>query len=56
MTAAWWVAAQSQLAQARGLLTFEEKERYTFNCTYTFAAPLEKEPAELYVQMFFLLE
>ncbi|XP_047545347.1 sodium-coupled monocarboxylate transporter 1-like isoform X2 [Vanessa atalanta] len=33
---AWWVAAQSQLAQARGLLTFVEKERHTFNCTYNF--------------------
>ncbi|XP_046965119.1 sodium-coupled monocarboxylate transporter 1-like [Vanessa cardui] len=33
---AWWVAAQSQLAQARGFLTFDEKERYTFNCTYSF--------------------
>ncbi|CAH2102774.1 unnamed protein product [Euphydryas editha] len=35
---AWWVAAQSQLAQSRGLLRFNEKERYTFNCTYDFEA------------------
>ncbi|XP_045450061.1 sodium-coupled monocarboxylate transporter 1-like [Melitaea cinxia] len=35
---AWWVAAQSQLAQARGLLRFKEKDRYTFNCTYAFEA------------------
>ncbi|CAH2239518.1 jg21523 [Pararge aegeria aegeria] len=49
LTSAWWVAAQSQLAQARGHLTFEEKERYTFNCTYTFAPPLEREPLELEV-------
>ncbi|CAH0724686.1 unnamed protein product, partial [Brenthis ino] len=33
---AWWVAVHSQLVQAQGLLTFNEKERYTFNCSYTF--------------------
>ena len=36
LISAWWIAAHSQLAQTQGLLTFEEKERYTFNCTYTF--------------------
>ncbi|XP_045779079.1 sodium-coupled monocarboxylate transporter 1-like [Maniola jurtina] len=49
LTSAWWVAAQSQLAQARGQLVFEEKERFTFNCTYTFAPPPEKDPVDLEV-------
>ncbi|XP_031769051.2 sodium-coupled monocarboxylate transporter 1-like [Galleria mellonella] len=33
---AWWLAAQSQLAQAEGLLKFNEKPRFTHNCTYFF--------------------
>ncbi|XP_052740199.1 sodium-coupled monocarboxylate transporter 1-like isoform X2 [Bicyclus anynana] len=49
LISAWWVAAQSQLAQARGHLTFEEKVRYTTNCTYTFPSPVEKEPVEFEV-------
>ncbi|XP_026731489.1 sodium-coupled monocarboxylate transporter 2-like [Trichoplusia ni] len=36
LTSAWWIAAQSQLAQANGMLKFEEKPRFTSNCTYTF--------------------
>ncbi|PZC85702.1 hypothetical protein B5X24_HaOG215972 [Helicoverpa armigera] len=36
LTSAWWIAAQSQLAQARGLLMSNEKQRFTHNCTYDF--------------------
>uniref|UniRef100_A0A2A4JGL0 Sodium-coupled monocarboxylate transporter 1 n=1 Tax=Heliothis virescens TaxID=7102 RepID=A0A2A4JGL0_HELVI len=36
LTSAWWIAAQSQLAQARGLLMSNEKLRFTHNCTYEF--------------------
>ncbi|KAM3967594.1 sodium-coupled monocarboxylate transporter 2 [Aphomia sociella] len=32
----WWLAAHSQLAQAQGLLHFNEKPRFTHNCTYIF--------------------
>ncbi|XP_037298838.1 sodium-coupled monocarboxylate transporter 1 [Manduca sexta] len=40
LMSAWWVVAQSQLAQAKGLLTFVEKERFTHNCTYAFDHPV----------------
>lgn len=36
LVSAWFIAAQSQLAQAKGLLKFAEKPRYTYNCTYDF--------------------
>ncbi|XP_013149412.1 PREDICTED: sodium-coupled monocarboxylate transporter 1-like isoform X2 [Papilio polytes] len=36
LASAWWVAAHSQLAQAKGFLRFDEKERFTHNCTYDF--------------------
>ncbi|XP_049878245.1 sodium-coupled monocarboxylate transporter 2-like [Pectinophora gossypiella] len=36
LSTAWWLAAQSQLAQARGHLKFDEKPRFTHNCTYFF--------------------
>lgn len=36
LAAAWWVATQAQLAQAQGKLVFEEKPRFTHNCTYNF--------------------
>ncbi|KAJ2947733.1 hypothetical protein O0L34_g9509 [Tuta absoluta] len=39
LISAWFLAAQSQLAQARGHLRFDEKPRYTHNCTYTFDPP-----------------
>ncbi|XP_053611747.1 sodium-coupled monocarboxylate transporter 1-like [Plodia interpunctella] len=36
LVSAWWLVAQSQLAQARGSLRFSEKDRFTHNCTYDF--------------------
>ncbi|XP_060804661.1 sodium-coupled monocarboxylate transporter 1-like [Amyelois transitella] len=39
LISAWWLVAQSQLAQAKGLLRFKEKERFTHNCTYVFEQP-----------------
>ncbi|KAH9631487.1 hypothetical protein HF086_004648 [Spodoptera exigua] len=36
LSSAWWLAAQSQLAQARGLMQSGEKPRFTQNCTYEF--------------------
>ncbi|KAJ8735411.1 hypothetical protein PYW07_007031 [Mythimna separata] len=36
LSSAWWIAAQSQLAQARGLMQSGEKQRFTHNCTYDF--------------------
>ncbi|KAI8438246.1 hypothetical protein MSG28_010853 [Choristoneura fumiferana] len=37
LSSAWWVAAQAQLAQARGALRFEEKPRFIHNCTYSIS-------------------
>ncbi|XP_075970300.1 sodium-coupled monocarboxylate transporter 1-like [Anticarsia gemmatalis] len=36
LTSAWWIALHSQVAQAQGLMKFEQKLRFTDNCTYTF--------------------
>ncbi|XP_026319647.1 sodium-coupled monocarboxylate transporter 1-like [Hyposmocoma kahamanoa] len=39
----WWIAAQSQLAQAQGHLTYQEKPRFLHNCTYSYSPPLSEE-------------
>ncbi|CAH2050163.1 unnamed protein product, partial [Iphiclides podalirius] len=36
LLSAWWVAANSQWAQTNGFLNFNEKERFTVNCTYSY--------------------
>ncbi|RVE54442.1 hypothetical protein evm_000927 [Chilo suppressalis] len=36
LSSSWYLAAQSQVAQARGSLRFVEKPRFTLNCTYAF--------------------
>ncbi|XP_072937276.1 sodium-coupled monocarboxylate transporter 1-like [Epargyreus clarus] len=49
LSSAWWLAAQSQLAQARGYLRFDEKDRFTHNCTYTFNMSHHEDDPEGYV-------
>nr|XP_037867070.1 sodium-coupled monocarboxylate transporter 1 isoform X5 [Bombyx mori] len=36
LLSAWWVTAQSQFAIAKGLMKYNEKIRFTNNCSYTF--------------------
>ncbi|KAL0851362.1 hypothetical protein ABMA28_007178 [Loxostege sticticalis] len=43
LTSSWWLALQSQIAQASGALRFDEKPRFTQNCTYLFEPVVDKE-------------
>ncbi|XP_028155857.1 sodium-coupled monocarboxylate transporter 1-like isoform X1 [Ostrinia furnacalis] len=43
LTSSWWLATQSQIAQASGALRFNEKPRFTQNCSYSFDPVVHKE-------------
>ncbi|XP_013175750.1 PREDICTED: sodium-coupled monocarboxylate transporter 1-like [Papilio xuthus] len=49
LMSAWWVAAHSQVAQAKGFLRFEEKQRFLHNCTYSFGSTISPDVQEVEV-------
>ncbi|KPI97553.1 Sodium-coupled monocarboxylate transporter 1 [Papilio xuthus] len=49
LVSAWWVAAHSQVAQAKGFLRFEEKQRFLHNCTYSFGSTISPDVQEVEV-------